>query len=125
MRTTKEFLLAAVLGLAGGVPPATAHHSFAMFDQTRMLNIDGATVSEFHWGNPHSFVVVEVKDAKGLTSYTLECNSINLMTKAGWRYDTIKAGDKVNIVYYPLRDGRPGGMLKTITLADGTTLKAW
>ena len=125
MTTSKEFVLGVVLSLAAVVPPATAHHSFAMFDQTKILNADGVTVREFHWGNPHSFVVVDVKDANGITPYTLECNSINLMSRAGWTFNTIKNGDKVNIVYYPLRDGRPGGMLKTITLSDGKTLKAW
>jgi hypothetical protein len=125
MTTSKKFLLAGVLSLAGVVLPAAAHHSFAMFDKTKTVHADGATVSKFRWTNPHSFVVVDVKDAKGTTSYTLECNSINLMSRAGWKVNTLKAGDKVSVDYYPLRDGKPGGMLKTITLPDGRTLKAW
>jgi len=125
MTTSREFVLAVVLCAAGAVTPAVAHHSFAMFDRTRMLQVEGATVTQFHWANPHSFVVVDVKDTNGVTSYTLECNSTNLMTNAGWKFNTLKAGDKVDFVYYPLRDGKPGGMLKTITLPDGKTLKAW
>jgi len=125
MRTSREFVLAVVLSVAGAVGPAAAHHSFAMFDQTKILQVNGATVKQFQWTNPHSFVVVDVKDANGVTSYTLECNSTNLMTHAGWKYSSLKAGDKVDFFYYPLRDGRPGGMLKTIKLPNGTTLKAW
>ena len=125
MTTSRKFALAVVLSAAGAVTPAVAHHSFAMFDQTKLLQVTGATVTQFQWVNPHSFVVVEVKDASGARSYTLECNSTNLMTHAGWKFNTLKAGDKVDFLYYPLRDGRPGGMLKTITLPNGTTLKAW
>jgi len=55
----------------------------------------------------------------------MECNSINLMTLGGWKHNTLKAGDKVDLIYYPLRNGKPGGMLKTITLPNGKTLKAW
>src|SRR3954464_2946032 len=107
MTTSREFVLAVVLSAAGAVTPAVAHHSFAMFDRTRMLQVAGATVTQFHWANPHSFVVVDVKDTNGVTSYTLECNSTNLMTNAGWKFNTLKAGDKVDFVYYPLRDGKP------------------
>lgn len=125
MAMSNRFVLAVALGMAGGVLPAAAHHSFAMFDKSKELRVEGATVSQFRWTNPHSFVVVDVKEANGSTSYTLECNSINLMSRAGWKVNTLKPGDKVDFVYYPLRDGNPGGMLKTITLSDGTTLKAW
>lgn len=108
------------------VLPAAAHHSFAMFDKNKTLHFDGATVNKFHWMNPHSSVVIDVKDASGtVTTYTLECNSVNLMTRAGWKVNTLQAGDKVDVDYYPLRDGQPGGMLKTIKLPDGRTLKAW
>lgn len=113
--------LFAILASLAAVSPALAHHSFSMFDQTRLLPMQNATVTRFQWTNPHSFVVVE---AAG-TRYVLECNSVNLMTKAGWKFNTLKAGDKVSLVYYPLRDGKAGGMLKTITLPNGKTLPAW
>lgn len=126
MTTNKKFILAVLLSLAGVVLPAAAHHSFSMFDKNKIVQVDEAIVSRFHWTNPHSSVVIDVKDANGVTTtYTLECNSINLMTRAGWKVNTLKAGDKVSLDYYPLRDGQPGGMLKTITLSDGKTLKAW
>jgi hypothetical protein len=125
MTASKKSLLAVVLSLACVVLPAAAHHSFAMFDQTKILQENAATVREFRWTNPHSFVIVDVKGANEITSYTLECNSVNLMMKAGWRFNTLKPGDKVDVAYYPLRNGTTGGMLKTITLPNGKTLKAW
>lgn len=119
--TSKKLACAIVIGLAGAVSPAVAHHSFAMFDQTKLQQAKGATVTQFHWANPHSFVVVDVKGTK----YTLECNSTNMMSRAGWKVNTVKPGDKVDVVYYPLRSGRPGGMLKTVTIPAGKTLQAW
>jgi hypothetical protein len=115
--------IAALLSLAS---PADAHHSFAMFDQTKTLSKTRVTVAEFRFTNPHSFVVVSAKGANGAaTRYTLECNSVNMMSRAGWKRNTLRAGDRVDVVYYPLRDGRPGGMLKTIKLPTGRTLNAW
>lgn len=121
MIRNKKLAMAAALGMVAVVLPATAHHSFAMFDQTKMLKLDGATVSRFTWTNPHSFVIVDVKGTK----YVLECNSTNMMSRAGWKVGTLKAGDKVTLNYYPLRNGQPGGMLKTVTLPGGKTLSAW
>ena len=39
--------------------PATAHHSFAMFDNTRSVTLRGQ-VTEFKWQNPHSFIEADV-----------------------------------------------------------------
>ena len=53
--------LAAILA-AGAVLaalPALAHHSFAMFDQTKLMTLDG-TVREFQWTNPHAFIELDV-----------------------------------------------------------------
>lgn len=105
--------------------PAVAHHSFAMFDQTKISTKAKATVAEFRFTNPHSFVVVNVKEGAGITRYALECSSVNMMSRAGWKPNTLKAGDTVDITFYPLRNGKPGGMLKTIKVADGRTLSGW
>jgi hypothetical protein len=116
--------VATVLGTAGAAP-ALAHHSFAMFDQTKVLKKARVTVSEFRFTNPHSFVVVSVREGNSVTRYALECNSVNMMSRAGWKFNTLRAGDVVDVTFYPLRNGRPGGMLKDIKLPDGRVLKAW
>jgi hypothetical protein len=43
--------------------PASAHHSFAMFDATKEVTMSG-TVKEFEWTNPHSWLRVTVNDQK-------------------------------------------------------------
>ena len=44
--------------------PVQAHHSFAMFDKTRVVTVQG-TVRKVEWTNPHVYIFVEVPDAKG------------------------------------------------------------
>jgi hypothetical protein len=103
--------------------PLLAHHSFAMFDHTRTLNLKGS-VTKFQWTNPHAYIELDVPDAKGgMTHFSIECTSINMMQRAGWRSTMIKAGDKVKAVVAPLTNGDPGGLLLELTLPDGKTLE--
>ena len=111
--------------MAGWAVPAFAHHSFAMFDQTKTVTLQGS-VEAFEWTNPHAFVIVDVRDNAGkAVRYTLECSSPALMRHAGWSFSTLKAGDAVTLTMHPLRDGKRGGMLATITLPSGAALKGW
>src|SRR5262245_14921703 len=54
-------LIAAALATAA---TAMAHHSFAMFDQTKPVTLNG-TVTEFQWTNPHAYIEIDVADEKG------------------------------------------------------------
>ena len=42
--------------------------------------------------------------------------------RGGWKFNTLKKGDKVTAVVSPLRNGEPGSLLTRITLADGRVL---
>lgn len=121
MNRTK--ILAAILSAAvlAGSPPASAHHSFAMFDQKNVKILKGVAVQKFQWANPHVYLVVK----SGGGTFALECNSPSNMTQAGWKFNTLKPGDSVDIAFFPLRNGKPGGALKVVTLKDGRTLDAW
>jgi len=44
--------------------PAVAHHSTAMFDFTKTVEIKG-TIKEFQWTNPHTWTKVEVEGGRG------------------------------------------------------------
>jgi hypothetical protein len=122
MMSTARWALAAAIGAAAvTAAPALSHHSFAMFDQSRQVELEAATVARFDWRNPHAFVVVR----QGSTVYTLECSSPNLMTHAGWAHNTLKPGDRIDVSFYPLRNGKTGGMLRTVTIPDGRKLNAW
>ncbi len=102
---------------------AQAHHSFAMFDKNQMVTIKGK-VGKIEWKNPHVFIFLDAPDGKGgKVQYAVECNSPNVMMRMGWKVNTLKAGDEVSMAIYPLRDGRPGGLLDQVVLADGKALK--
>ena len=105
------------------LPPAFAHHSYSPIDNTRVLEVS-ATIAKLEWVNPHIYLWAYVADASqesGYQLYAFETGSITMMVKAGWtRDDTVEVGEDVTIEYLPLRDGRPGGSLGTLTHADGT-----
>jgi len=114
-------LLAALLG--GVTAPATAHHSFAMFEKKKVVTIEGV-VKQFAWTNPHVLIDVNVPDERGgTTRYRIESASINILMHQGWKKSAIKPGDRVTIVFSPLKNGLPGGLLVQVTLANGTVLK--
>jgi len=117
----KKLFAFCILNLALSVP-AFAHHSFAMFDHTRSVTLKG-TVTKFQWTNPHAYLELDVAAPDGKVShFTIECTSINMLQRQGWRSTAIKAGDKVTAVVSPLIDGQSGGLLLEVTLPDGKVL---
>jgi hypothetical protein len=116
MRITKSILLAALLS-----QPVFAHHSFAMFDQSKDVTLKG-TVTEFQWTNPHAFIHIEVPGASGKELWQVELNSPNNLKRQGWKSTSVKAGDEVTMVIKPLRDGTKGGLFVSVKLPDGTML---
>ena len=108
-----------VLSMAGA---AFAHHSFAMFDRTKKITTT-ATVTQFQWTNPHSWIEVDIPNSAGGTDHwSLECNSPNNLSRQGWHSNSLKPGDKVTIMFWPLRSGEKGGLFIALTLPNGQTL---
>ena len=114
-------LAAILLGALGFAGVAGAHHSYAMFDMTKTVSFEG-TVKDFQWTNPHAWIEVIVSTPDGPKQYSVEGNNLRVLANAGWKFNTLKPGDKVTIEMHPLRDGRPGGSLATATLPDGRKL---
>jgi len=116
----KAFLLAGVvLSLSA---PAFAHHSFAMFERNKSITVTGV-VKDYEWGNPHVWIRLMVMDGSGTPrEWGFEMQSIAQDTRAGWRPDSVKPGDKVSIEFHPLKDGTRGGQLTSAVLANGKRL---
>jgi hypothetical protein len=113
---------AATLALLLAAGTALAHHSPIVFDRTRQVTLTGV-VTEFRWGNPHSWIHLDVTDADGkVANWGIEMNPASHIAREGWRSTTLKAGDKVSVVVFPLRNDEKGGQYISITLADGTKL---
>lgn len=121
----KRVLLVAALVLTGVAAPASAHHSFAMYDQTRIVTLHGV-VKTFQWTNPHALVWLQgsltPNGPPELWSVELSTSPGNL-ARMGWSKRSLAAGDKVTIDINPLRDGRRSGSLKkAVVLATGKVL---
>ena len=102
--------------------PLAAHHSPAAFDRTKEVRLAG-TVKEFRWQNPHSWIEIVVPNDRGEdVVWSVELTSPTYLVRAGWKSNTIKAGDKVTIVGNPVRSGEPSAIFLSLTLADGRTL---
>ena len=101
--------------------PALAHHSFAMFDRDKPVAISGV-VKDFQWTNPHVWIQVMVPDAKGTPQeWGVECTSVNFLRRQGWEKDSLKPGDKVKLMIFPLKDGSKGGQLNKLVELNGST----
>jgi hypothetical protein len=122
----RSLLLSAFLagcGALAGIAPASAHHSFAMFDRTKNVQLDG-TVKDWQFTNPHSWLQLLVVENGNPVEYGIEGSSVNTLLRIGWGPKTFKPGDKVSVVINPLRDGRKGGAFVKATLPDGRILSS-
>jgi Family of unknown function (DUF6152) len=98
---------------------APAHHSFAMFDQSKAVTLEG-TVKDFRWTNPHVFIQLLVKTEGGSEAeWSIEMTSPEHLARVGWRPVTLKPGDQVTLVIHPMRDGTAGGQYVSGTGPDG------
>jgi hypothetical protein len=117
-----KLLILGAMTAALTAPAALAHHSGAMFDGQKSVTLVG-TVKEFQWTNPHSWVQLDVTDPNGkVVEWSLETSGISSLYKRGWRSSSLKPGDKVTVVASPLKNGNPGGNIRSVTTADGKKL---
>jgi hypothetical protein len=113
--------LACSIALLAAIP-AWAHHSMAGFDRQKTVSLVG-TVKQFKWANPHSWIEMDVPDAKGdVTTWNVEMTSPAVLIRAGWKSSVMKPGDKVTVMCHPQQTGEPGCIFVSVTLADGRTL---
>ena len=101
---TRRNWLALPILAAALVGSAYAHHSFAAtYFEDKTEKIQGKLV-QFLYRNPHSFVHVEVKDAKTgeMTRWAVEWGAGGQLGRQGVTRDTLKPGDEVVI------NGNPG-----------------
>jgi hypothetical protein len=117
----RRFAVLALLVLVFA-PPVLAHHSSAGIDRTKSVTVTG-TIKEFRWANPHSWIDIDVPNAKGgVDTWSLEMTSPAFLVRAGWKSTTLKSGDKVSVTLRPFRNGDPGGLFVSVTLPDGQVM---
>lgn len=105
--------------------PAAAHHSAAMFDETKCQAVTG-TVRNLQWQYPHSWLWLVVPNSSGdndIWGFEMPEPS-SLMRAPGWSREVLAKGEKVTVRFAPLRDGRQAGLANAITISNGTVLHA-
>jgi hypothetical protein len=96
-----------------------------MFDTSGTKTVAG-TVAKLEWQNPHAFLWVYVPSADKAGKYDLwgfENGSPSVLQGYGWTKDALKAGDKIAIEYWPLRDGSIGGHCEKVKMSDDRVLQ--
>ena len=119
----RHILLTGALTLAAAAVPALAHHSFAMFDPTKRMTIEG-TVKTLQWTAPHAILWVQ---ADKIGAYEAGLWSLELPTSPGnlskMGCTSLQAGDKIRVDIDPIRDGRRAGSFKkAVVVATGKVL---
>jgi len=114
-----RIVLSVVVTALGTV--VSAHHSFAMFDTANPITIAGV-VTMVQWTNPHVYIEVDVPEGQGTKHWTMELGSPSILMRGGWKFNSVKRGDKITAVVSPLRSGDPGSLLVRLTLPDGSVL---
>ena len=123
MKSTKSYLIAAVL-MAGVAAPLLAHHSSAMFDPDKRMELTG-TVKELQWTNPHIWLQLNVTNNGKVEEWSFEGGSPNSLSRSGWKKTTFAPGAKVTIRFNPMRDGTHAGQFVGAKFADGQTIGRW
>lgn len=93
---------------------AAAHHSFTMFDDRNPIELDGV-VEEFQFLNPHSWVMLRAAGPDGVEKvWALEFGPINMLSRRGWKPDSLQPGDHIRVRVDPMRDGSPAARLASV-----------
>lgn len=115
-----RMLAAAALSLAA--IPAYAHHSYAMFDATKTVALNG-TVKQFQFTNPHSWIQVMAPGPNGaLAEWSIQMGAPFELIRAGLGPDALKPGDKIVVQMHPAKDGVTAGSFLSATDGNGRPL---
>jgi uncharacterized protein DUF6152 len=99
--------------------PTLAHHSGAMFEKQKTITVEGV-VKEFQYTNPHSWLLVDVKNKDGtVTTWGFEAEGPSTLQRARIRPSDLKPGTQLKITGRPMRDGSPAAAWVDAVRADG------
>ena len=120
IKTTLSLLPAVLIAFLLASSVASAHHSFAMFDRSVEQVVTGSVV-RWAFNNPHSWLYLNVKNKDGSeTLWSFEGSSPTQLLQRGITGFTFEPGSTITVQFCPLKDGRPGGGIGWVKLANGT-----
>jgi Family of unknown function (DUF6152) len=121
----KLAVLCAVAGLFLAALPVLAHHSFAAeFDVAKPVTLKGKFV-KMDWVNPHSQIYIEVTGPDGkVATWSCEALPPNSLYRQGWRKDSLKPGQEIEVEGFAAKDGSNAMWTRTVKTADGRRMFA-
>ena len=122
MRRVLIFTLIGIGAMILTVAPGLAHHSAAMFEPTKTITLEGV-VKEWQLTNPHSWLLVEVKEKDGKTVvWGFEAEGPSTLLRAGIKPSDLKVGTKLTITGRPMKDGQKAAIWVSAVREDGKKL---
>jgi Family of unknown function (DUF6152) len=111
--------VALVVGLLAFSGTMLAHHGSASYSQ-QPTTLKNVTVTKVNWGNPHTLLLFDFKDAKGnVQHWVSEANAASAISTSGWTKTAVKPGDTLTVVLYAAKNGQTVGRVGKVVLADG------
>jgi len=105
--------------LAMAALPAPAHHSFAEYDTSKLVSLDGE-VAELLLINPHSALLIKVAQQDGsVAEWRVELGAPSALRRRGVTLDSLPPGTNVNVSGFQARDGTLRLAPRRIALGDG------
>lgn len=109
---------------AGFIAPVSAHHSRAVFDLDKLVELEGV-VAEIKWGNPHMWVYLDVADATGkLERWGVEGPGASAAVASGISPARLKVGARVIFKAHPGKDASKRIADMQTVVIDGQTYYA-
>src|SRR5579872_2578275 len=121
MKNNLVTTFALVVVLLAICSPIFAHHGNVAYDTGKFVVLKNATVTKVNWGNPHTLMLVDVKDDKGnVVHWVVEALAASAVSTSGWTKNAIQPGDVITVYVNPAKNGAPIGRTPKVVLADGT-----
>ena len=99
-----------------------AHHSLAATYDIRGQGEITGVLTRVAFTNPHDAMHLDVANEDGSTTeWVMTTGSANTLANLGFCNEgpnNVKAGDSLTITFFPARNGRPLGFIRSITFPD-------
>ena len=127
MQRKLALIAVAGVGLSLTGLPASAHHAVQASVDINTTVETKATLTRVDWINPHTWMHFDITNGDGSVSKNVLIESLGIAALRQSGIDsarTFKIGDVFTIVYFPNRNGSPGGFMTKMTLPDGRSYSA-
>jgi hypothetical protein len=119
----KNLLLISAFSLILYTNNAQAHHAFAADYDSGKEGLIAGTITEVIYKNPHARYYLDViNDNGGTETWDLQTMNLMMLGRVGWKKDTFKIGDKVQVFGILGRNNSKRMSITTITNEDGKVI---